>query len=340
MGPVTVRLALEQSLNSASVRIGLATGIAPILKTARTLGVTTEMDDSNPAILLGAVGIPPIEMAQAYSTIARQGAIVPLHAVRFITDDRGKAVEGTKMDPVQVFPARDVYILTHVMRGVVDNGTAARSRGMGYRKIAAGKTGTTNDKRDAWFIGFTPQTLALTWVGFDDNDPTGLSGSDAAVPMWTRFMLATTAGQPNRDFPAPSGVVLATVDKSSGGLATPSCPANMVVQMAFKAGTEPRNPCAVHGAGAVAPPPVPMYDANGNLITPGAPTDTAALPPVTTGSDTPPESTLTGGVFRNDTAVTPPPPTTTTQEPEPEPEPEPPPPTDTSTTTSGPPRSL
>jgi membrane peptidoglycan carboxypeptidase len=242
---------------------------------------------------------------------------------------------------VQVFPARDVYILTHVMRGVVDSGTAARSRGMGFRKIAAGKTGTTNDKRDAWFIGFTPRTLALTWVGFDDNDPTGLSGSDAAVPMWTRFMLAATAGQPNGDFPAPSGITVAMVDKSSGGLATPSCPSNLVVQMAFKAGTEPRNPCPVHGVGAVAPPPVPMYDEYGNPINPtGTATDTAALPPVPTGSDTRPDATLTGGVFRNDTAATappPPPPTTTTQEPEPAPEPEPPPPTDTSTTTSGPP---
>jgi penicillin-binding protein 1B len=340
MGPVTVRLALEQSLNSASVRIGLATGVAAILKTARILGVTTPMDDENPAILLGAVGIPPIEMAEAYSTIARQGARIPLHAVRFITDDRGKAVEGSKVEPVQVFPARDVYILTHVMRGVVDSGTAGRSRGMGFRKIAAGKTGTTNDKRDAWFIGFTPRTLALTWVGFDDNDPTGLSGSDAAVPMWTRYMITATAGQPNGDFPAPSGITVAMVDKSSGGLATPSCPSNLVVQMAFKAGTEPRNPCPVHGAGALPPPTVPMYDEYGNLITPtGIDTDTAALPPVPTGSDTPPDATLTGGVFRNDTAATvpPPPPTTTTQEPEPEPEPEPPPPTDTSTTTSGPP---
>ncbi|MGN6186805.1 MAG: PBP1A family penicillin-binding protein, partial [Thermoanaerobaculia bacterium] len=198
LGNVTVAYALEQSLNSASVRIGLACGIEPILKTARTLGVQTEMDDSNPAILLGAVGIPPIEMAEAYSTIARQGQRLPPRTIRFVTDDRGKTLSGAgDVKPTQVFPQRDVYLLTKVMEGVVNRGTAGSSRSMGFRKIAAGKTGTTNDKRDAWFIGFTPQTLALTWVGFDDNDPTGLSGGDAAVPMWTRYMLAATAGQPN-----------------------------------------------------------------------------------------------------------------------------------------------
>ena len=341
MGEVTVRLALEQSLNAASVRIGMATGIEPILKTARTLGVSTEMDDANPAILLGAVGIPPIEMAEAYSTIARQGARVPLRTIRFATDDRGRTLEGAETKPVQVFPARDVYILTDVMKGVVNSGTAARSRSMGYKKIAAGKTGTTNDKRDAWFIGFTPHTLAVTWVGFDDNSPTGLSGSDAAVPMWTRYMLAATAGQPNADFAPPAGISIASVDKSSGGLGTSNCPANMVVQMAFKSGTEPRQPCAKH---TVATPPVttvPTYDEFGNLIVTNDP-NAVPLPTDTMGSQQPPDSTLTGGVFRTDTGAPPPPPppATNTVEPEPPEEEEPPPPTtDTSTTTSGPPYS-
>jgi penicillin-binding protein 1B len=341
MGDVTVRLALEQSLNAASVRIGMATGIEPILKTARTLGVATEMDDANPAILLGAVGIPPIEMAEAYATIARQGARVPLRTIRFATDDRGRTLEGAETKPVQVFPARDVYILTDVMKGVVNSGTAVRARGMGFKKIAAGKTGTTNDKRDAWFIGFTPHTLAVTWVGFDDNAPTGLSGSDAAVPMWARYMIAATAGQPNADFRAPAGITLATVDKTSGGLATGNCPSNMVVPMAFKSGTEPRQPCAKH---TVATPPVttvPMYDQYGNLIVTNDP-NAVTIPADTVGSQQPPDSTLTGGVFRSDTGTPPPPPVTNTVEPEPPEEeepPPPPPPTDTSTTTSGPPYS-
>jgi membrane peptidoglycan carboxypeptidase len=217
---------------------------------------------------------------------------------------------------------------------------------MGFRKIAAGKTGTTNDKRDAWFIGFTPKTLALTWVGFDDNDPTGLSGSDAAVPMWTRYMLAVTAGEPNMDFAAPAGISIVEFDKTSGGLATPYCPRNMISRGAFKSGTEPTQPCQPHTS--VAPPSsvVPMYDEFGNLIVTG----TATMTDTSGYTQTPPDSTLTGGVFQPQTQppVTQPPvqppPTTTTEQPpptttteEPPPEDEPPPATDTSTTTSAPP---
>lgn len=325
-GNVTVQYALEQSLNTASVRIGLACGIEPILRTARTLGVSTELEDDHPSILLGAAGIPPIEMAEAYSTIARQGQRLPLRAVRFVTDDRGKVIAGAgELKPVQVFPARDVYVLTSVMKGVVDRGTAGVARSMGFRKTAAGKTGTTNDKRDAWFIGFTPQTLALTWVGFDDNQPTGLSGSEAAVPMWARYMVAVTAGQADSDFPAPAGIVVGDVDKTSGGLSSPYCPTNLVVRMAFKTGTEPTQICALHTA--VAPPllPVPMVDEFGFPIV----TDTMGMTDTTGISTPPPDSTLTGGVMRTETAAPPPvpPPVTTTTE-------EPPPPTDTTTTTS------
>ena len=333
MGNVTVRTALEHSLNAASVRIGLACGIGPIIKTARTLGIKSELDEDNPSILLGATGIPAMEMAEAYSTIARQGARIPPRAIRFVTDDRGKAMSGAaSREPVQVFPQRDVYLLTNVMEGVVNRGTAAGARGLGFRKVAAGKTGTTNDKRDAWFIGFTPQTLALTWVGFDDNDPTGLSGSDAAVPMWARYMVAVTGGHKNVAFPIPSGIVFAEIDRTSGGRFTSLCPANTMSRDAFKAGTEPTQPCQVHTAPA---PPVamPMYDQYGNLI---VTTDTG-LPPLPTDTggftNTSPDSTLTGGVFRPD-------PTTTTFEPSPQPRPYNPPPQQpppTSTTTTIPP---
>ena len=321
-GWVTVQHALEQSLNAASVRIGLACGIGAIIKTARTLGVQEEMDEDNPSILLGAVGIPPIQMAEAYSTIARQGARMDPRAIRFVTDDRGRSLTGSDATkPVQVFPQRDVYVLTSVMKGVVDEGTAGSARSMGFRKIAAGKTGTTNDKRDAWFIGFTPQTLTLTWVGFDDNDPMGLSGSDAAVPMWTRYMMAVTAGAANVDFAAPEGITIAEVDEVSGGLASSYCPPNAIVRMAFKSGTQPTALCSIHTAPNVV---VPMYDELGNPIL----TNTAAPPPVTDTTATsmpPPDSTLTGGVFRTDTTETAT--TTTTSEP---------PATDTTTTTNPP----
>jgi membrane peptidoglycan carboxypeptidase len=197
---------------------------------------------------------------------------------------------------------------------------------MGFRKTAAGKTGTTNDKRDAWFIGFTPQTLALTWVGFDDNDPTGLSGSDAAVPMWARYMNAATAGEPDSEFPIPPGISFAEIDRTTGGLVTPYCPRNVVIREAFKSGTEPSNTCPQH-VPAPAPVMVPMYDEYGNLIM--VPSTSTALTTDTTGTYVPPvmppvapDATLTGGIFRpeepglpEEEPVTPPPANTTTLSP-------------------------
>jgi penicillin-binding protein 1B len=325
---VTVAEALEQSLNSASVRIGLACGLDPIVRTAHTLGVVSDIDSSNPSMLLGAIGLTPVEMADAFSTIARVGSRVPMHAVKFVTDDRNHLVSaGDEIKPVQVFPARDVYILLTLMKGVIDRGTAAGARSMGFHLIAAGKTGTTNDKRDAWFIGFTPKTLTLTWLGFDDNAPTGLSGGTGAVPIWTRFMQNVTAGEPNVDFPAPGGMVMAQIDETSGGLAVPSCPPNLVVTEAFKAGTQPANPCPIHGAQPVPPPAVDQF---GNPITldtsglPVPPEGTQGMQPLAPITPEPGDNTLTGGIFKTDTGA--PPPSTNTSAPPPSTNTSPPPP--------------
>jgi penicillin-binding protein 1B len=314
-GTVTVQRALEQSMNSASVRIGLACGIDPILKTAHTLGVQSEIDNSNPSVILGAVGVAPVEMADAFSTIARLGSRLPLRTIRFVTDDRGRVVSsGDAVDPVQVFPARDVFMLVDVMKGVINHGTAYTARSMGFKLNAAGKTGTTNDARDAWFIGFTPQTLALTWIGFDDNAIVGLSGGQGAVPIWTRYMTQVTAGQRDVDWAAPSGIEIVSFDKMSGGLSTPLCPPIAVVNDGFKAGTAPMQPCPLHTPQA---PPQPALDQFGNPIA----LDTTGIAPPASETAPPPDATLTGGVFKTDTTATAPPPqtdtsaTTTTQPP-------------------------
>lgn len=321
-GTVTVREALEESMNSASVRIGLACGIAPVIRTAHALGIESPIDD-HPAMLLGAVDIPPIEMADAYTTIARLGSRLPLHTIRFVTDDRGQEVTGDAVKPVQVFPARDVFMVVNVMKGVVDRGTAEGVRSLGFRAIAAGKTGTTNDARDAWFIGFTPQTLTLTWVGFDDDKVTGLSGGEAAVPIWTRYMIPVTAGQPNNDFLPPEGIAFMQIDETSGGLATPQCPKESVVNEAFKSGMQPIDVCPLHSPQA---PPPPAVDSFGNPV---ALDTSGAVPPPTEypSPPVPPGATLTGGVFPTNTA---PPPVTLPPAP-------PSVPTDTSSTSTAPP---
>jgi penicillin-binding protein 1B len=301
-GIVTVRAALEDSMNSASVRLGLATGIDAVIKTAHTLGVLTSLENQ-PSIILGAVGVPPIEMVDAYATIARMGSRLPLRTVRFVTDDRGRMVStGDSVQAVQVFPARDVYLLEHVMEGVVDRGTAAGVRNLGFRKTAAGKTGTTNDKRDAWFVGFTPKTLALAWVGFDDNSPVGVSGGEGAAPIWARYMDVATAIDPNLQFAVPAGISFAQVDELSGGLASIKCPKNAVVNEAFKDGTQPTVLCPLHNPQEGVP-----TDVSGMVTA----TDTAAFPGDTTAT----APTLGGGIFRTDTTA---PATTATGEPPPQ----------------------
>lgn len=308
-GVVTVRRALEQSMNVASVRIGLSTGIEAINKTAHVLGVQTELEEV-PSIILGSVGIPPIEMAEAYTTMARLGSRVPLHSIRYVATENGKAIaKGGDVKGVQVFPARDVYLTVNLMEGVVNRGTASAVRSLGFRKTAAGKTGTTNDKRDAWFIGFTPRTLALTWIGFDDNAPVGVSGSEGAVPIWTRYMRAVTAGEPDGDFPVPPGIVFVPTDVMSGGIATTNCPKNMVVNEAYKAGTQPGGLCRLHAI--VVPPPMMDPVFTDTSMTSTAPYDPTILQPGETATIPSPESridpTLQGG-----SSVRPPPPQTDT----------------------------
>jgi len=133
-----------------------------------------------------------------------------------------------------------------MMRSVLNEGTAAGARSAGFTLDAAGKTGTTNDLRDAWFVGFTPELLTVVWVGFDNNQPIGLSGSQAALPIWTSFMKRALAARKTQAFAVPPGVEFADVDKVTGKLATPMCPG--VIKESFVAGTAPRDFCDLHGS--------------------------------------------------------------------------------------------
>jgi membrane carboxypeptidase/penicillin-binding protein len=130
------------------------------------------------------------------------------------------------------------------MRSVLNEGTGAGARAAGFALDAAGKSGTTNDLRDAWFVGFTPELLAVVWVGFDDNTPLGLSGTQAALPIWTEFMKRASAGHDNVSFTPPDGISFVEIDRDTGRLALPTCP--RVTSEAFLAGTEPLEYCDLH----------------------------------------------------------------------------------------------
>jgi penicillin-binding protein 1B len=238
-GRVTLRRALEKSYNIATARLAIRAGVDNVLDTARDAGITSELM-AVPSMALGAFEVSPIEMASAY-TIFPNGGIraQPISIINVVTKD-GEVLEKKSIRMKREFDAAPVFLTTNIMKGVMDNGTGAGARARGYHATAAGKTGTTSNYRDAWFVGFTPGLLALSWVGYDDNESTKMSGSRAALPIWTSFM-KDVAPAGNGDFAGPPGVILIKVDPATGGLPDNSCPS--AAYEAFIEGTEPQRTC-------------------------------------------------------------------------------------------------
>jgi penicillin-binding protein 1B len=244
-GPITLRRALALSRNIVSLKVAQQTGYQHVADTwARTKVGTTAR--AYPSIALGVFEASPIAMAEAYTLFANGGQIRPLRAVTRLTEN-GKALVVPEEKPRRVVRPDVTYLVANMMRSVINEGTAASVRSAGFTLDAIGKTGTTNDLRDAWFAGMTPELLTIVWVGFDNNQPIGLSGSQAALPIWTSFMKRALAGRPSRAFDVPEGITFADIDKDTGQLATPGCP--RVYREAFLTGTDPRQSCQTHGEG-------------------------------------------------------------------------------------------
>ena len=256
LGNVTARSALEQSLNSATARLAERTGLPAILETARRAGIASPLP-SVPSVVLGAAEVTPFEVAQAYATIANQGLRAEARAVSKMVDRQGQVVDRRPLAVERAASAEAAFLTTSLLKGVLERGTGRAARAQGFTRPAAGKTGTTNEARDAWFAGFTPDLVAVVWVGFDDGTPLGLTGGEAALPIWTAFMRQATAAVPPADFHAPGGVALVRIDPYTGDIATAGCPETRIE--AFARGTEPTSPCSAHAsaslpAAAGAPP--------------------------------------------------------------------------------------
>ena len=241
-GLITLRRALANSRNSATVKVAQLVGFDRVAALWKRFGASTT-PQAYPSIALGVFEATPLEVARAYTVFPGAGVVRPPRAIARL--DRGtNPVPLRDAEAVRVTRADTTFLVTNMMRSVINEGTGASARGMGFAVDAAGKTGTTNDLRDAWFAGFTPELLTVVWVGFDDNRPLGLSGALAALPIWTRFMMAALAGRPNMSFATPGGLSFADIDRDTGKLAQPACP--RVFREAFLAGTEPTEPCDLH----------------------------------------------------------------------------------------------
>ena len=242
-GMVTVRRALEGSLNTATVRLAQAVGLGTVVGTARTLGVEGDLKPV-PALALGVFETTPLDLARAYLPLANGGLAPSGGVVDTVTDDGGRAIWSASRETRQVIGAPEAFLMTSLLEGVINSGTGAAARAMGVPGGVAGKTGTTNDGRDAWFVGYSSNLLALVWVGFDDGAPAGLSGAEGALPIWSEFMRQALDVYPGGAFPEPAGITYTKIDAANGRRATAYCP--VVVTEVFLAGTEPP-PCEEHG---------------------------------------------------------------------------------------------
>lgn len=220
-GPVILKKALAESINSVAAQLVARTGPAAVIHTARLCGVESPLAPVY-SVALGTSGVSPLEMASAFSTFAAGGVHYAPFAVWRVEDNLGQVLEEHIVGGEKVLEARSVFQVVDMMQGVVDFGTGAIVRRLGFNKPAAGKTGTTNGYKDAWFTGFTPTLCASVWVGFDreqglkDRHGGGITGGRAAAPIWTRFMLTATEGEPPRPFFQPNGIRFETVDPITG----------------------------------------------------------------------------------------------------------------------------
>jgi penicillin-binding protein 1B len=241
-GEITFRRALAMSRNIATIHAAELAGFDSVARLWKSIGVGTQ-PHAYPAITLGVFEAAPVDIATAFTLFPNGGEIRPLRVLTRIVS--GGADQAVRVEPPRRVARPDTtFLVTNMMRSVVNEGTAASVRASGFGFDAAGKTGTTNDLRDAWFVGFTPELLTVVWVGVDDNQPLGLSGAQAALPMWIQFMTQALAGRTDQRFAEPEGLSWADIDRDTGKLATPACP--RVFREAFLAGTEPMETCALH----------------------------------------------------------------------------------------------
>jgi penicillin-binding protein 1B len=250
-GRVTVREALAHSYNIPAVRAAIDAGVPNVIKTANNIGVESRLEPY-PSISLGSFEVTPLEIAYAYSVFANLGVKAEPVSILAVVGRDGKLLETRNAKMKRVAPAAVTYVMNDVLKDVFNYGTAGRARSLGFEHAYAGKTGTTNNYRDAWVIGYSPRILSLVWIGFDDGHSVRLAGGDACVPIWTKHMNTIDGMIVDVDWKRPDDVTEREIDPQSGMLATPYCP-NTRTEV-YVAGTEPESVCSIH-AGSGDPSP-------------------------------------------------------------------------------------
>ncbi|MDB9822518.1 PBP1A family penicillin-binding protein [Deltaproteobacteria bacterium] len=235
-GPTLFRTSLIMSRNVITVKILQSVGVRNVIDYARSMGIESDLTPDL-SLALGSSGLSLKEITTTYSIFANGGLLVEPFFIERIEDRSGLIIEENQPYFREAIPEDTAYVMTDLLKGVITEGTGWRAKAL--NRPVAGKTGTTNDLRDAWFIGYTPELVTGVWVGYDDRVPMGKgeTGSRAASPIWLYFMSETLKGRPVEDFTAPESVVFAKIDAEKGLLASPY--SGKTVFQSFKKGTEP-----------------------------------------------------------------------------------------------------
>lgn len=255
LGWITYRTALAHSINTVAARLGVEIGLKDIVKTARALGIESELPEV-PSLSLGIAELSPVELLKAYAVLANHGIQDELTVIRAITQEDGSGYARFVYHPQQVVDPGPVDLLTDMMQSVFTEGTAKAAQSMGFDRPAAGKTGTTSNHRDAWFAGYTPQLTTVVWVGMDQTPDSSvnpkehqpkkaskinLTGATSALPIWAEFMKNALAGEPPQPFPLSPHLTDVTIDRRSGKRADRSCPISQTLTDKFIKDHEPRD---------------------------------------------------------------------------------------------------
>ena len=241
-GAVTARMALARSRNVAAVKVAERTGFQAVAD-LWTAASGDAAPPAYPSLALGAFEATPLQVTAAYTVLANGGVRMPLRAISRVSDG-DRVLEVAADAPRRVAAADSAYLVARMLESVLDTGTAAAARRQGFGHAAAGKTGSTDGLRDAWFAGFTPTLLAVVWVGVDDGSPLGLTGAEAALPIWTDFMRGALEGRASPAADPPPGITAVDIDPASGLRATRRCPDRLTES--FRRGTEPSALCPLH----------------------------------------------------------------------------------------------
>jgi penicillin-binding protein 1A len=244
MGAMPMRKALYQSRNLAAIRTGMAVGEQGVISMARKFGITTPIPPY-PSIFIGSADVYPIQMIGAYSVFANLGLRTTPYAIVKVENAEGKVIWKPEPDREAVLSPEESWLMVSMMKDVVVRGTAARIWANGFHVPAGGKTGTTNDGSDVWFIGYTADLVAGVWMGFDrpQKIKANAQGGELAAPAWAAFMTEVYRRKPQPpDWPRPDGVIVREVDAATGRLANSSCTGALVTEF-FVQGTEPTRSC-------------------------------------------------------------------------------------------------